>query len=408
MDQVSLRAREISGSAGSLAESIEGSSAAIHELQAVGEELHHYTASLTERVDDTASSVAEMAGNIHEVATNTGRLAEAATGTVERAQEIAASSRSIEENAANADTLYGQVTDTAAKGSHRVSDTIDGMRVIKDSVEEASQVVRALAQKTGDIRTIVTVINDIADRTSLLALNAAIIAAKAGEHGGAFAVVAGEIKTLASQVRSKTQEIDDVVSSVTEEAGRAVSFIDRGTQSVEKGVALSGHAGEALEAITASIQASGERIHQIVGAVREQAKGAGDVATLIDHLNEEFGRVRAASDEEAVQSERVRDLSVAIREISQSVHRSAEEQVKNATHLAGGIETVSENTRRIDSALGAQSRACDQVGAVLERMLGRNRDSEAGGSKLDGAMRELVSEAADLRAAVDRFEIEEA
>jgi len=389
MDQVSLRAREISTSAHSLSESVDESSTAIHELQS------------------TASSVAEMAGNIHEVATNTGRLSEAATGTVERAQEIATSSRSIQENAGDAESLYSRVIGTAEQGSNRVTDTISGMQVIHESVEDASRVVRELAIKTSNICTIVTVINDIADRTSLLALNAAIIAAKAGRNGSGFAVVAAEIKALAAQVRAKTQEIDEVVSSVADEANSAVSFIERGTASVVKGVELSGEAGVALEAITAATHESGDRIHEIVKAVREQAKGAGEVASLIDHLNEEFGRIRSASDEEAQQSERVRDLSESIQEVAKSVHRSAEEQVKNATHLAGGIETVGENTRQINTALGAQSDACDQVVAVLELMLGRNRETEDSGAKLDGAMRELVAEAVDLRAAVEHFTLEE-
>jgi methyl-accepting chemotaxis protein len=406
MDQVSLRAREISISASALTSSVQDSSTAIHELRAVGEELHDFTAKLSERVDGTASSVAEMAENIHEVATNTGRLAVTATGTVERAHEIAAGSRSIEANAADAESLYGRVIETAEQGRGRVADTISGMQDIRGSVEDASRVVRALAGKTGDIRSIVTVINDIADRTSLLALNAAIIAAKAGQHGSAFAVVAGEIKILAEQVRSKTQEIDEVVSSVTEEASRAVSYIDRGTESVAKGVALSSDAGEALGAIVAAIRESGQRIHEIVGAVREQAGGAGEVSSMIDQLNDEFGRIRSASDEEAQQSERVRDLSASIQEIASSVHRSAEEQVRNAVHLAGGIETVGSNTQQIDTALGAQSGACDQVVEVLELMLGRNRDTEASGSKLDDAMRELVAEAVDLRAAVERFTLE--
>jgi methyl-accepting chemotaxis protein len=407
MDQVSLRAREISTSAHSLSASVDDSSTAIHELQSVGEELHDYTTNLSDRVDSTASSVAEMAENIHEVATNTGRLSETATGTVERAHEIAASSRRIQESAGDAESLYSRVIGTAEQGSNRVSNTISGMQVINESVNDASGVVRELAQKTSDIRTIVTVINDIADRTSLLALNAAIIAAKAGRHGSGFAVVAGEIKTLADQVRAKTQEIDEVVSSVADEADRAVSFIDRGTASVEKGVELSGEAGVALEAIASATHESGNRIHEIVGAVNAQAKGASEVSSLIDHLNEEFGRIRSASEEEAQQSERVRDLSESIQELAKSVHRSAEEQVRNATHLAGGIETVGENTRQINTALGSQSNACDQVVAVLELMLGRNRETEESGATLDGAMRELVAEAVDLRAAVEHFTLED-
>jgi len=406
MDQVSLRAREISTSAGSLAGSIEASSTAILQLKTVGEGLHEFTVDLSQRVDATTSSVDEMSGNILDVSENAHRLSDAAAETLNRTGEMASDSQTVVENANETEALYGRVIETAEQGSRRVTETIGGMQSIRESVEDARQVVRDLAARTGDIRTIVTVIDDIADRTSLLALNAAIIAAQAGEHGSAFSVVAGEIKTLADQVRAKTQEIDGVVSSVTEEAERAASFIETGTSSVERGVDLSSEAGKALEAITTAIRESGDRIHEIVGVVHQQAKGAAEVASLMDQLNTDLGRIREASDEEARHGERVRGISGAIQEIAKSVHRSAEEQVNNASHLAGGIEVVSANTNQINEALGAQSRACDQVVSVLERMLGRNRDTESSVGNLDRTMHELQSEATDLRAAVERFVLE--
>jgi methyl-accepting chemotaxis protein len=281
------------------------------------------------------------------------------------------------------------------------------MESTRETVEDTRRVVRELASRTEDIGSIVTVIDDIADRTSLLALNAAIIAAQAGEYGSSFAVVAGEIKTLAGQVRAKTQEIGDVVSAVTEEAARAVGLIERGTASAERGVALSSEAGNALEVISTAIRASGDRIHEIVGVVHQQAMGAEEVALLMERLNADLAGIRDASDEETRQSENVRGISSAIQEIARSVHRGAEEQVSNASHIAGGIETVSVSTNQINAALGAQSEACDQVASFLERMLGQNRETESSVGHLDRTMRELLAEAADLRTAVERFVLEE-
>jgi len=407
MDQVSLRAREISASAGSLASSVEASSSAILQLKTVGEELHEFTADLSKRVDATAGSVEEMSGNIGEVAQKTHRLSEAAVGVVARTGEMASDSRTVEKNANETEALYGHVIDTAEQGSQRVSETMGGMESTRETVEDTRRVVRELASRTEDIGSIVTVIDDIADRTSLLALNAAIIAAQAGEYGSSFAVVAGEIKTLAGQVRSKTQEIGDVVSAVTEEAARAVGLIERGTASAERGVALSSEAGNALEAISTAIRASGDRIHEIVGVVHQQAMGAEEVALLMERLNADLAGIRDASDEETRQSENVRGISSAIQEIARSVHRGAEEQVSNASHIAGDIETVSVSTNQIKAALGAQSEACDQVASFLERMLGQNRETESSVGHLDRTMRELLAEAADLRTAVERFVLEE-
>jgi methyl-accepting chemotaxis protein len=407
MDQVSLRAREISTSASSLASSVEDSSSAILQLKTVGEELHEFTADLAQRVDATAGSVEAMSGSIGQVAQNTHQLSEVAAGAVARTREMAAESRTVEKSADETETLYEGVIETAERGSQRVTDTIGGMRSTRETVEDARRVVRGLASRTEDIGSIVTVIDDIADRTSLLALNAAIIAAQAGEHGRAFSVVATEIKTLADQVRAKTQEIGEVVSAVTEEAAQAVDLIERGTTSAERGVTLSSEAGNALEAITTAIRASGERIHEIVGAVHEQALGAEEVASLMDRLNVDLGGIRDASDEEARESERVQGISSAIQEIAKSVHRGAEEQVSNASHIASGIDTVSASTSQINAALGAQSGACDQVVSFLEHMLGRNRETESSVEHLDRTMRELLAEAEDLRAAVERFVLED-
>jgi methyl-accepting chemotaxis protein len=406
MDQVSLRAREISASAGSLAGSVEASSSAILQLKTVGEELHEFTVDLSKRVGTTAGSVDEMSENIGQVAQKTHQLSEAAAGVVARTVEMASDSRTVEENANETETLYGRVIGSAEQGSRRVSETIGGMQSTRETVEDTRRVVRELASRTEAIGSIVTVIDDIADRTSLLALNAAIIAAQAGEHGRSFGVVAGEIKALAGQVRAKTQEIGDVVSAVTAEAAQAVGLIERGTTSAERGVALSSEAGNALEAITTAIRASGDRIHEIVGAVHQQATGAAEVASLMERLNADLGGIRDASEKEAHQSESVRGISSAIQEIAQSVHRGAEEQVSNASHIAGGIEAVSASTNQINAALGAQSEACDQVASFLENMLGQNRETESSVGHLDTTMRELLAEAADLRTAVERFVLE--
>jgi len=205
----------------------------------------------------------------------------------------------------------------------------------------------------------------------------------------------------------KTQEIGDVVSAVAEESARAVGLIERGSTTAERGVALSGEAGNALEAITTATRASGDRIHEIVGAVHQQATGAEEVASIMGRLNADLAGIRDASEQEAQKSESVRGISSAIQEIAQSVQRGAEEQVSNAGHIAGGIEAVSVSTNEINAALGAQSEACDQVASFLESMLGQNRETESSVGNLNRTMRELLAEATDLRAAVERFVLEE-
>jgi methyl-accepting chemotaxis protein len=165
--------------------------------------------------------------------------------------------------------------------------------------------------------------------------------------------------------------------------------------------------GQRRAAQCRAIGTSGDRIHEIVGAVHQQAMGAEEVASLMESLNADLAGIRDASEHEARQSESVQGISSAIQEIAQSVQRSTEEQVTNASHISGGIETVSASTSQINAALSAQSEACDQVASFLESMLGQNRETESSVGHLDRTMRELLAEAADLRAAVERFVLED-
>ena len=117
----------------------------------------------------------------------------------------------------------------ADQGSRIVQQTMDGMHAIREATATAESVIRGLGDRAGEIGAIVDVIDGVANETSLLALNAAIIAAQAGEHGRGFSVVAGEIRELATRVSTSTAEIAKVIRSVQDESTNAVGAIERGT-----------------------------------------------------------------------------------------------------------------------------------------------------------------------------------
>ena len=142
------------------------------------------------------------------------------------------------------------------------------------------------------------VIDDVADETNLLALNAAIIAAQAGEQGKAFSVVADEIKELADRVLASTKEIGGLIRAVQEEGSNAIGAIEKGASSVALGVDLSAEAGESLEEITRASRQSGTRIAGIVSAVREQAKAASHVVELMERVRGGVEQIRAAAAEQ--------------------------------------------------------------------------------------------------------------
>ena len=148
---------------------------------------------------------------------------------------MATSMQDVNGNAERCSELSDQVVGVADQGSRIVQQTMDGMHAIREATATAESVIRGLGIARARSARSSSVIEGVANETSLLALNAAIIAAQAGEHGRGFSVVAGEIRELATRVSSSTAEITNLIRSVQDESTNAVGAIERGTMSVGEG-----------------------------------------------------------------------------------------------------------------------------------------------------------------------------
>ncbi|MFQ5418221.1 MAG: methyl-accepting chemotaxis protein, partial [Myxococcota bacterium] len=252
---------------------------------------------------------------------------------------------------------------------------------------------------------IVDVIDDVADETNLLALNAAIIAAQAGEHGRAFSVVADEIKDLADRVLASTKEIGGLISSVQEESANAVGAIENGTRSVSLGVDLSAEAGVSLESINGAARDAGSRITRIVAAVREQAKAAVHVAELMEHVRGGVDEIRAAASEQERGNEIVYRGAIAMREVAQQVRGTTEEQARGSGRIRESVDGVRDAVEQINGALQEQSAACRSVVEFLDEVSSRTQSNAVSAKRMDEATHELLREAAALREDVHRFRI---
>ena len=234
---------------------------------------------------EVASAATEIAASSEEMAAGMERQ-QRQTGQVSAAvEEMAASVTEVAQKAAEASDKAGGAGQQAAEGGEVVARTVEGMRAISAQVNESAAAVGELGKRGEQIGEIISVINDIADQTNLLALNAAIEAARAGEHGRGFAVVADEVRKLAERTTKATEEVAESIRAIQTETTRAVDRMQSGQEQVDEGVKLAEGAGEALARIVSESKSLAGMIQSIAAAAEEQSAASTEVSRNVESIN---------------------------------------------------------------------------------------------------------------------------
>jgi methyl-accepting chemotaxis protein len=405
MEAINAQVRGIAESSQSLSSSVEESSSSILELGASGQDLNETAGTLSAKVDEVSSSIEQMIRSVSQVAETTESLAGASSETSSSMDQMASSLREVDGNAEESARLSHQVVASAESGQTKVRQTIEGMDAIREATEIAEEVIRNLAGRTKKIGAVVDVIDDVADETSLLALNAAIIAAQAGEHGKAFSVVADEIKDLADRVLASTNEIGSLIRGVQEEGSNAIGAIERGAQSVASGVDLSAEAGISLEEITRASRESGTRIQGIVMAVREQARAAAHVVGLMERVRGGVEEIRNAAKEQERGNTVVYRSATTMRDVALQVRSTTEEQARGSGRMRESIVEVQMVVEKINDALQEQTAACRSAVNFLEDVYAQTRSNEDSARQMDQATKGLLRQSEGLRVEIQRFRL---
>ena len=405
MEAIDGQVRGIADSAGILNGSVEESSSSILELGASSDDLNETARILSEKVDETSTSMEQIVRSLSQVVTSTQALFEASSETSSSMEMMANSLTEVDESAGESARLSNHVVATAESGQEKVRQTIEGMDAIRIATETAEQVIRNLGGRTKEIGAIVDVIDDVADETNLLALNAAIIAAQAGEHGRAFSVVADEIKDLADRVLASTKEIGGLIRAVQEDGANAIGAIESGTASVASGVDLSAEAGISLEEITRASRDSGNRIQGILTAVRAQARAASHVVELMERVRNGVREIRNAATEQERGNTIVYRSTTAMRDVAKQVRGTTEEQARGSGRIRESVEGQRDAVEQINEALQEQAAACRSAVEFIEEIFAQTRANEESARRMDQATKGLLGQSAELRKDVHRFQL---
>jgi methyl-accepting chemotaxis protein len=295
-------ARSISASIGSMLgviEEVAANNLAIGDLEVVSEdELGKAAAALNRMKSNLGKVIRSIARAAEQVASASEEISSSATLQAQSAetqkgqaaqvagamQQMSDTVHGVSENSNRAAQASRQAADTAREGGTIVEDSLAKMRVIAESVRATAKKVEELGKSSDQIGRIIGVIDEIADQTNLLALNAAIEAARAGEQGRGFAVVADEVRKLAERTTSATKEVAQMVQGIQSETKIAVAAMHDGTEQVQTGVQTTARAGDSLKQIINMSEQVGEMIAHIATAATQQSSATEQVNQNVEQI----------------------------------------------------------------------------------------------------------------------------
>lgn len=338
--QVAENAESVGTAASQLSTAADQVSQATVQIAATIQQVAQGIAQQTESLSQASCLVERVVRMIDSVATGAQEQATAVTHVAHLTGQISTAIRQVADNAQAGVKGAAQAEQAARYGVETVEETIKGIATIKSSVGLSAARVREMGQHSNQIGIIIETIDDIASQTNLLALNAAIEAARAGEHGKGFAVVADEVRKLAEKSATATKEIADLIGGIQQTMTEAVTAMQQGAAEVENGSTQANAAGSALINILSAAKGVNGQVDQILTAAEQMSVSVNKLGDSMDAVSAVVEENTAATIDMAAGSGEVTLVMATIASVSEENSAAAQEVSASAEEMNAQVENV--------------------------------------------------------------------
>ncbi len=359
---------QVAKSSDTLAVTVAEASATIEEMTVSTDRAAENLETLADTVSETSATIEQMTRSVESVARNAETLSVAAAQASLTVSEMTEAVEEVAKITEEADRISQSASEDARAGDAAVAKTVEGMKLIGDTMENTARVITELGKRSQQIGKVLEVIEEIADQTNLLALNAAIEAARAGEAGRGFAVVADEVRKLAERSVEATKEIGEVVRQVQEETSGAVATAKTSAAQTKAGIGLADQAGLALRRILESVSRSSQLMAEIAVSTAKQSRASGEVTRTVANMNSSMGQVATAVKEQAAGAKQIREAMENINQIMGQVTHSTREQAQGGRHVRSSVSNMNRIASQVNVAAKEQATASRQIVQAVDSM----------------------------------------